>query len=104
MNISAKIREIQLSESTQKIQDVKKLFNSIKHLNHDVQFFTFLQIVEQAVCDNINSIGNIVSIELPSSISLEQAQKHSRSLNLGLIKGGSGTLYLSWCRPLQEGV
>lgn len=94
MDFSAKIREIQHSQSFDKIRDVKELFNNL------YQFSSFfLQAAQKAVCDNIESSANIVPIDL-SGLDFDQAQQLANSLNFGLVQGGSGTTYLSWSKKL----
>ena len=93
MDFAVKIREIQHSDSSDKLRDAKELFMFAE---------LFLQSAKKAVCDNIELVGNIVPIDMPTGKDFSQAQKFAHSFNLGLVKGESGMVYLSWSTSIFD--
>lgn len=95
MDLASKIREIQKSESENKIRMINEVFEGIE-LN-DSEYASILQIVKKTICDNIGSNKSIVPIELPTDVDTSQAIWFVfKEFNLFIINGTSGTTYLSW--------
>ena len=100
MNISNKIRKIQNSESQNKVREVQEIFGEL--ISDCVEEITLLHIISKVVQDNINGVQNFDDFVLPKEVSYEKARAIGLKYGIRITQGGSGTIYLSWSRTLNE--
>ena len=100
MSLSSDLREIQNSESSSKVHDVHRLFGSL--VADCVREIMVLEAIGQVVCESISSPRNFDELVLPKGVSLEFAKIVGRKYGIRISEGGSGTIYISWNRSLDE--
>lgn len=100
MNLSYKIRKIQNSESESKVRDVQSIFDNL--ISNCIKEICLLRTISKVVSSNVEGIQNFDDFALPKGISYEDAQVIGARYGLKIIQGGSGTIYLSWSRSLEE--
>lgn len=100
MNISAIIRKIQRTDNLDKKSVVASVFDELQKMYPSKA--EILQTVKEAVCDNIDGPANFVPFYISSDSDYELMNKFLAKFGLNLVKGESGSLYISWSKQLAE--
>lgn len=86
-----------LAEIVRRIQQLANI-----HTEESVEELDFYTGVFNLIVDSFvpGRIGSIVPINL-GSCSIEKARKLAKSLDMSIVEGQSGTVYISWSKGLD---
>ena len=100
MSLSSDLRNIQNSESYNKVDHVHEIFGEL--ISDCIDEIRVLQVISKIACKSIDGPQNFDELILPRGVSLEFGKNIGRKYGINISEGGSGTIYISWNRSLDE--